>query len=104
MDKVDRIFRKALDCVGYKNPVSLKNVSQNGLVEVRRQICDSCEFVFIINHSLAAEKPCISLPVEHFGKVTELCPSKSYHEMIKQDLKINLEMEPSQVAVFRIDA
>lgn len=103
MDQVDRIFKKALDCVGYKNPVSLKNVSKNGLVEVRRQSCDSCEFVFIINHSLIAEKPCISLPVEHFGKVTELCPSKSYYEMIKQDLKINLEIEPSQVAVFRID-
>lgn len=122
MSEIDKAFRLCLAQVEYKNSVSIEGISENGLVEVRRQICDGSEFIFIINHSTEVEQPEIYIPVNHFGKTTEICPvnrdnalekfcsleasdkKEKNNYKIEKKLHIKIKLKPSEVVAYRIDS
>lgn len=102
MYEINEVFRQALHSVGYENPVSVEGVSADGIVEVRRQVCDTCDFIFVINHSAVSETPDIRIPVGHSGSISALCPAQAECSLQDGGMHIKAVMEPSGVAVYRI--
>lgn len=95
------LFNAALNALDFKRESQIEGAT-DGIVELRHQICDECEFVFVINHSASTETVKIRTPVAYVGSLEEISGRETNARVEDGVLKIKVEMTPSEVLVFRI--
>lgn len=105
MNEIDKVFGKILDTIGYTKKINIKNLSKDGLVEVRKQIGDSSEFIFVINHSQITENITLDITTEYQGNMEIICGEQDAPIFREDKGRItgSLEMQPSKVLIFRVE-
>lgn len=95
------LFRALLSAAGFDAQAPVAG-AVGGIIEIRRQISDKCEFVFVINHSARTENAECTIPVTYAGKIEEISGEKTNASIENGILRFKMTMQPSKVLVFRI--
>ncbi len=95
------LFNTAMQELGFRCD-SVISGATSGIVELRHQVNEECEFVFVINHSAQAEQINLKTPVEYNGEIEEISGEYTNVSIENDTLVLNTEMQPSKVLVYRI--
>jgi beta-galactosidase GanA len=97
------VFDKLLKSVEYSPLVEIFGVSAGKTVEVRKQVTNGCEFVFIISHSDKQEKVTIRVPIKNGTKTKSLWDENTMPVLRDGVLSVQAEMSAMQILIYRID-